>query len=552
MKAVRKLVLYVTVPVLTTVVTALLLFPEMLIPEKCRFEVPLRLRLALALGAEPARSEMSKELFLNAACIGNEDVVRLLMAHGLSPRGFRVPWMEENLITYAMESGAGLPMLRLLMEAGAEPPFVDALDGTSAEVQEFFLSAELKSEVGAEECSGHFTHLVEKYADQPQQLVDLLHSRKVPPPLRLQIFEDAVYADAVGVVRALLQDGVPAPELWKYAGECVAPFYEPDKTREMLSLILESGCPADYVLPENPEMTLLELALDVGNLQSYRLLVAAGADEAALRRKVGDLPWLAMLGCMEDVKAAFPSATEMQKRKAMRTAAAIKRTELIHFLLDSGMNPTESSGRKAPALLYPAQVAYDAGLLRRVLSVWRANSPRFREMAGICFSFAAETEYPLLLEMYGDVNAPTERGTLLEDACGGFKPEVVRFLLQHGACITPDAAFRCHSPEVLQLLLENGLNVEECNDTGEPLLLVTVRGDDSERVRLLLKYGADIHARNRSGDSALHLAESAEMVSLLLEAGADPDAVNEYGETPSDAALRSRKGHVLRALENSK
>ncbi|MDT7870811.1 MAG: ankyrin repeat domain-containing protein, partial [Thermoproteus sp.] len=68
---------------------------------------------------------------------------------------------------------------------------------------------------------------------------------------------------------------------------------------------------------------------------------------------------------------------------------------------------------------------------------------------------------------------------------------------------------------------------------------------DAERVRELLKKGADPNVRDESGDTPLHKAADegrVDVVRLLLERGADPNVKNENGDTPLHWA--AYKGHV--------
>jgi ankyrin repeat protein len=58
---------------------------------------------------------------------------------------------------------------------------------------------------------------------------------------------------------------------------------------------------------------------------------------------------------------------------------------------------------------------------------------------------------------------------------------------------------------------------------------------DAERVRELLKKGADPNAKNEYGNTPLHEAASrghVDVVRLLLEHGADPNIQNNIGWTP--------------------
>ena len=50
--------------------------------------------------------------------------------------------------------------------------------------------------------------------------------------------------------------------------------------------------------------------------------------------------------------------------------------------------------------------------------------------------------------------------------------------------------------------------------------------------KLLVGFGANVHARDKLGNTPLHTNVSAEVASSLIEKGADIEAVNHEGETP--------------------
>jgi len=76
---------------------------------------------------------------------------------------------------------------------------------------------------------------------------------------------------------------------------------------------------------------------------------------------------------------------------------------------------------------------------------------------------------------------------------------------------------------------------------------------DAERVRELLKKGADPNAKNEYGNTPLHEAASGghvDVVELLLEYGADPNILNKIGWMPLHvAAIRGRVDVVRFLLE---
>lgn len=73
--------------------------------------------------------------------------------------------------------------------------------------------------------------------------------------------------------------------------------------------------------------------------------------------------------------------------------------------------------------------------------------------------------------------------------------------------------------------------------SGMPALHEAVLSGNLECVRLLVKYGADIHQRDEDGWTALHIACSdgyPRIARFLLSQGAKMDAENECGEKPAD------------------
>lgn len=76
------------------------------------------------------------------------------------------------------------------------------------------------------------------------------------------------------------------------------------------------------------------------------------------------------------------------------------------------------------------------------------------------------------------------------------------------------------------------------NEMGWPPIVYACRGDNGEHpeeVLALLKAGANIHARNLKGSTALHTAAKAgfnRVVELLIKNGAEVDAEDNFGNTP--------------------
>ena len=96
---------------------------------------------------------------------------------------------------------------------------------------------------------------------------------------------------------------------------------------------------------------------------------------------------------------------------------------------------------------------------------------------------------------------------------------------------------------------------------GDTALHVAAAAHREKTARRLIALGADVHARNRRGDAALHYAvdgipgsrcwnpaAQTATIACLLGAGADPNAADKGGTTPLHRAIRNRCAAAVRAL----
>ncbi len=135
-----------------------------------------------------------------------------------------------------------------------------------------------------------------------------------------------------------------------------------------------------------------------------------------------------------------------------------------------------------------------------------------------------------LLKKYGaDINLPNlgEGNTPLMRAA-------------YDSVIMEDEASRLQR---MRNLIAHGADVNARNETGNTALMRAVYGNFTEGAKLLIEKGADVTIANSDGTTALHEAASQgniEMMKLLLEKGADINAIStEY---------RTNGGSVLAAL----
>lgn len=103
--------------------------------------------------------------------------------------------------------------------------------------------------------------------------------------------------------------------------------------------------------------------------------------------------------------------------------------------------------------------------------------------------------------------------------------------------------------DIIGLLIDSGLEVNAVDDDrSTPLHWAAMKGGKKAAVELLLAQGAAHDARNKLGESPMHLAAGkgwAEVIGALLDRGADVNAVDDDKWTPlHQASLEGKKDVV--------
>lgn len=111
-----------------------------------------------------------------------------------------------------------------------------------------------------------------------------------------------------------------------------------------------------------------------------------------------------------------------------------------------------------------------------------------------------------------------------------------------------------NNPEIAEVLITNGANVNATNQGGYTALHYALNHNNVEAVRQLIAAKAQLNTRDRSfGYAPLHIASMEgrpiESLQMLLEAGADTEVKDERGRTPFTyaferyhAALQTQQG----------
>ena len=108
---------------------------------------------------------------------------------------------------------------------------------------------------------------------------------------------------------------------------------------------------------------------------------------------------------------------------------------------------------------------------------------------------------------------------------------------------------------IAQLLLENGVKVNDTMNQGETALHEAIKQRAEHSVEMLLEYGAEVNAKDVYGKTALHLAAKLnyldertmdKIVKLLLHKGADVNDYTNCGETAFQCAIINGNEKLVR------
>mgnify|MGYP000276209955 CR=1 FL=1 len=113
------------------------------------------------------------------------------------------------------------------------------------------------------------------------------------------------------------------------------------------------------------------------------------------------------------------------------------------------------------------------------------------------------------------------------------------------------------NPEVMEVLLKAGADIEVSDKYGETPLLLAVDGEivmeNPEVIDALLKAGADVNAKDVDGRTplsrAVEFSANPEVIEALLKVGANARAKDKEGKTAADHAKDSEKIYKTKVYE---
>ncbi len=215
-------------------------------------------------------------------------------------------------------------------------------------------------------------------------------------------------------------------------------------------------------------------------------------------------------------------------------------------------------------------------LVRKGANLEYISSDGYQAVDAVFYDHFLDRKFIHLMVEHGvPLNAPADSPSLIAYAIGTNDKNEVEYMLEHGARLTPDLAFRYMSDDMLAFLVSKGISLHG-RKWGASLLQYA---QTEKRMQFLLKYhfskkeitnalspsrrklqkylldaGADPNDRDGDGRTPLHWIFSYTEVddptyaADLIAHGADPNVCDKSGETPLHKAAKEGFPNCVRCL----
>ena len=299
---------------------------------------------------------------------------------------------------------------------------------------------------------------------------------------------------------------------------------------EIVRLLLNAG--ADVNATNKYGDTALIEASRKGHTEIVRLLLNTGADVTAKTNKYGDTAlYLASREGHTEIVALLTAAIEAEKKVKGHKQEAMKlvrhRDVKIPSLYTSIQRQMSTGDRSSVFNHFGMRPPGKLGGKRKT-----RKTRSKRQRGGV--SEAQRNDELLNLIDLNDPDVRVVIANLLEE---GVSPVAKNTALL--------IASRKGYVELVEMLLNNGADVNATDNNGDTALSFASQNGHTEIVAMLLAARADVNIKSDFGGTALMLASlrgHTEIVAKLLAARADVNAENNYGQTA--LSLASLNGHT--------
>ncbi len=498
------------------------------------------LTLLLEAGADPKKDDQA---IIAAAMSSETEMVRLLLERGANPNAE----LKGNgtALGYAVVVGAPLPLIKMLLTAGADPLRI----------------INRKLPMGASALSLAVTF---KNKEAVDAILATLKPGELSEARHFEVLDSLMRVDSASMRRALdsgFKVNAKDPAGWTPLIRAAQ-----SATPEIVAMLIEAG--ADVKARDEAGFSALHTAAEFGRTEQVAVLLKYGADPEA-KTKVGQTALVAACspdGTEEVVAALLKAGAKVNVpdnlgNTAVGKAAFFGKHRIVARLLEAGADPNHVDGDEYSVLYQtaggPSQdklVAPEEGL-GGIKQANLGSKEDYLECARLLIKHGAK------------VNGSTDGKNLLPlyyASSTGFE-EMVDLLLENGAKVDIEAKARrtpIHGavesgiPKLLERMISLGAKPDTLvNDDGTTVLHAAASLKKPQMAEILLKHGAKVNAKTNTGITPLLNAvnfNDAECVRVLVKHGANPDSAAADGMTPRALAEKMNRIDITSILTNAK
>lgn len=306
--------------------------------------------------------------------------------------------------------------------------------------------------------------------------------------------------------------------------------------------LLEKNADVNYV-GDGSHSALIEAAKS-NNIEIIKLLLDHKAD-IEKKEEAGSTGW---------------------QRTALQVAVCYNKKDTVKLLIEHGANLNVSDQEGWTAMWTAAHYGY-AEIVRLLAEAKAVLDSRCNESEWTPLHVAYDQPdvVRILLEHGADVNKDSQSGTPLGLAVQHNQHEVVKLILSSKKS-KPDLTLKSSQTalldavhngygEIVNLLLEAGVDVNLTNEANAPLIAVALSQNNEAMVRTILEFNPDLNIQDTEGHTVLHyISRDTPLTSvrLAVHAGAKLNTVDKKKNSPLSIAIRFSTLEVVEYLISKK
>jgi len=257
---------------------------------------------------------------------------------------------------------------------------------------------------------------------------------------------------------------------------------------------------------------------------------------------------------MTTMLIALGADVNFDNGKSLRLAASHGNKDTVELLISKGAD-VNAGGKQAPL---HAAASLDRIDIAECLIAAGADVNGINKEWWSPLGDAIIHGHKRMVEFLLSKGADVDKGngwSALEAAIDGEYKEIAMLLIEHGADVNfcgPLNLAAWYEPEYIELLIDNGANVNRVGGWGWTPLHSSVYGNSRDAFDLLVSRGANVNARTDKEETVLHLliqwGRGPDQVKFVLSRGVDINAADACGWTALHRAVLYNLPEIVKLL----